>query len=269
MHSAASSPRPAPRRLAVGAGADAREIAYRAFDGKEPALFWLGGYRSDMLGAKAERLSALAASEALGFCRFDYSGHGESSGRFEDGTISRWLEDARAVFDRTVQGPAILVGSSMGAWIALRLIAELRAEGRGSRVAGLLLLAPAPDFTRRLVEPKLSATQRADLDTKGFCTEPSAYSAEPTLYTRALIEDGARNLVMEDLIETGCPVHIIQGMRDADVPHGHALDLVALLPAEGVVLTLVRDGDHRLSREVDLQRIEQAARDLVTASRPA
>lgn len=258
---------PGAQFIEVGSGPGSRRIAYRALPGEAPTLLWLGGYRSDMLGTKAERLSALAARSGLGFCRFDYSGHGESSGRFEDGTISRWLEEAEEVVARIVQGPILLVGSSMGAWIALRLLARCRLEGSAGRIAGMLLLAPAPDFTRRLVEPKLSEAQRSDLSTKGYCSEPSDYSPEPNIYTRKLIEDGARNLVMEDVIETGCPVHIIQGMADPDVPYTHALDLVSLLPADGVVLTLVRDGDHRLSREIDLSRIEQAVLDLVAASR--
>lgn len=257
-----------PQVLSLGEGGDARVIAYRAFAGRAPSLLWLGGYGSDMLGAKAERFSALAAREGLGFCRFDYSGHGESGGRFADGTISRWTEEADAVLAAAVRGPAILVGSSMGAWIALRLLA-LRRERGEAPVAGLLLIAPAPDFTRRLVEPRLSAAQREDLAAKGFCTEPSAYSSEPTVYTRALIEDGARNLVMDGLIETGCPIRIVQGMADPDVPHTHALDLVAVLPGDDVVLTFVRDGDHRLSREADLLRLEQVALDLVAAARTA
>lgn len=257
----------APHFIAVGEGEARRDIACRSFEGSSPALLWLGGYRSDMRGGKAERLSALAAGAGLGFCRFDYSGHGESGGSFLDGTISRWLEEAQAVLAAMPAGPVILVGSSMGCWIALRLVAELRKAGAGQRIAGLLLLAPAPDFTRRLVEPALSEAQKADLAMQGFCTEPSAYSPEPTIYTRALLDDGARNLVMDDLIETGCPVHVIQGMMDPDVPFSHALDLVTLLPSEGVVLTLVRDGDHRLSREEDLLRIEQAARDLVSQAR--
>lgn len=259
--------RSAARFLTAGRGDEARQIAYRSVPGGLPGLLWLGGYRSDMLGGKAERLSALAEKDGLSFCRFDYSGHGESGGRFIDGTISRWLEEARAMLAAMPAGPVILVGSSMGCWIALRLVAELRRGGEDRRIAGMLLLAPAPDFTRRLVEPALSDTQKADLITQGFCTEPSAYSPEPTIYTRALIEDGANNLVMEDLIETGCPVHVIQGMMDPDVPFAHALDLVTLLPSEGVVLTLIRDGDHRLSREPDLQRIEQAVRDLVAPLR--
>ena len=255
-----------PSFLTIGAGTDERAIAYRAASGAAPSLLWLGGYASDMKGTKAKRLSALASREGWGFCRFDYSGHGESSGRFVDGTISRWREEAQAILDETLAGPVILVGSSMGAWVALRLIAEMRRSGRRTRIAGLLLLAPAPDFTRRLVVPNLSQEQRQDLETKGFCSEPSPYGM-PMIYSQALIRDGEENLVMENPIETGCPVHIIQGMEDADVPYSHALDLVTLLPGDGVTLTLVRDGDHRLSRESDLLRMEQAMMGLVAEAR--
>lgn len=255
--------------LDIGEGREARRIAYRAFGGGTPALLWLGGYRSDMAGTKAEHLAGFCRERGLGFCRFDYSGHGESSGRFEDGTISRWLEEARVVLEAAVEGPAILVGSSMGAWIALRLVEELRKEGNGRRVVGLLLLAPAPDFTHRLMAPKLTSAEIDALASDGFITEPSAYSPEPNIYTRALFEDGESNLVLEGLIETGCPVHIIQGMADPDVPYEHALELVAHLPSDGVVLTLVRDGDHRLSRPEDLVRITRAADELVDAAKNA
>ncbi|MCO6405910.1 alpha/beta hydrolase [Aurantimonas endophytica] len=258
-----------PGSLVVGSGEAARRIAYKRRDGEAPALVWLGGFRSDMRGTKAEHLSGLAGEKGLAFCRFDYSGHGESGGRFEDGTISRWVEDAAAVIAEAVDGPAILVGSSMGAWIALRLVQQARAVRGGTEIVGLLLLAPAPDFTRRLMEPKLTVAQRRELAEKGFLAEPSAYSDEPTIYTRALFEDGVANLVMDGPIETGCPVTIIQGMADPDVPFEHALGLVSHLPSDGVVVTLVRDGDHRLSRPRDLQLIERAALDLVTAARDA
>ncbi|UIJ71556.1 carboxylesterase [Aurantimonas sp. HBX-1] len=255
--------------LVVGSGEAARRIAYESRDGEGPALVWLGGYRSDMRGTKAEHLCRLAAENGLASCRLDYSGHGESGGRFEDGTISRWVEEAAAVLAAAVDKPAILVGSSMGAWIALRLVQRARAARGGTPIVGLLLLAPAPDFTRRLMEPQLTPAQRQELVDNGFLSEPSAYSDAPTIYTQALFADGAANLVMEGPIETGCPVTIIQGMADPDVPFQHALDLVSHLPSDGVVVTLVRDGDHRLSRPRDLQLIERAALDLVAAARDA
>ena len=253
--------------LRVGSGAAARDIAYRVQNGAAPTLVWLGGYRSDMRGTKAEHLAALCREQAIGFCRLDYSGHGESGGRFEDGTIGRWTEEAAAVIEAATTGPLVLVASSMGAWIALRLVGDAIAKTQETRIAGLLLIAPAPDFTRRLVEPKMTTEQRATVDREGALVVPSAYGAEPDVYTRALFEDGAQNLVMDDLIETRCPVTIIQGMADPDVPYSHALELMSLLPGEGVTMTLVRDGDHRLSRLQDLKLIERAALDLVATVR--
>lgn len=240
-------------------------LAYLAHGTGRPTLVWLGGYRSDMRGTKAERLAEFAVREGVSFLRFDYSGHGESDGAFEDGTISRWSEDARAVIEARTTGPLILVGSSMGAWIALRLAKAWKADA--GRLAGLLLLAPAPDFTTRLVEPSLTGAECIALDRDGFIARPSEYSGEPTIYTKALLEDGARAAVMDGPIVTGCPVRIIQGMADPDVPHTHALDLVSHLPGDGVTLTLVADGDHRLSREEDLSRMEAAVRELVDEAR--
>ncbi len=258
-----------PRTLVVGTGSNARDIAYRVQPGAAPTLVWLGGYRSDMHGTKAEHLSELCRADDIGFCRLDYSGHGESGGRFEDGTISTWTADADAVIDAATDGPLVLVGSSMGAWIALRLVqAALRSKAR-SRIAGLLLIAPAPDFTERLVKPKMTPAQREAVERDGALRVPSQYGAAPDLYTKALFEDGAKSLIMDDLIETGCPVRIIQGMADPDVPYTHALDLVTLLPGDGVTMTLVRDGDHRLSRPQDLSLIGRAVRDLVAEARAA
>ena len=166
-----------PTRIEV----DGAPIAVRHREGKAPGLVWLGGYRSDMIGTKAETLDALAARSGHEFTRHDYSGHGESGGRFEDGTISRWLGESLAVFRAFTNGPQILVGSSMGAWIALRMIQELRKAGEGGRVAGLVLIAPAPDFTTELVEPQLSEEMRRDLEEKGRIEEPSEYSPEPNI----------------------------------------------------------------------------------------
>ena len=237
---------------------DGADIAVRRTVGAEPGVVWLGGYRSDMLGTKAEALAGWAADKGRAFLRHDYSGHGESGGDFAAGTISKWLAESLAVLRRHSEGRQVLVGSSMGAWIALRMVQELRKAGEGGRVAGLVLIAPAPDFTAELVEPALTKVQRRDLATKGFFGKPSGYSAEPYIYTRALIEDGRQNLVMGGPIDTHCPVHILQGMADPDVPHTHALKLVSLLPADDVTLSLVPDGDHRLSRPQDLALLLRA-----------
>ncbi len=248
--------------ITVGTGTDTREIAIihrAATTGSErPALVWLGGYRSDMTGTKAVVLDALAESLGSACIRFDYSGHGASGGEFRDGTISRWLEEAIAVIDAAAQKSVVLVGSSMGGWIALRLVQELRKRAGGPKIAGIVLIAPAPDFTSELIEPELTDKERQSLAERGYFEEYSQYSPEPNIYTRALMEDGQKNRVLSGIIETGCPVHILQGMADPDVPYQHALKLMEFLPADDVVLTLIRDGDHRLSRPQDLEKMEAA-----------
>lgn len=239
------------------------DIAIRHRAGKAPGIVWLGGFRSDMAGTKAEALDQWAAACGRSMTRHDYSGHGESGGAFADGTISLWLEQSLAVLRAFTRGPQVLVGSSMGAWIALRMVQELARAGESGRVGGLLLLAPAPDFTSDLMEPQLTASQRSALDEHGFFEEPSEYAPEPNVYTRALFEDGARNRVMTGPIEMSCPVHVVQGMDDPDVPWRHAMKLLDHLPQRDVCLTLVRDGDHRLSRPQDLRMIVAALETLV------
>lgn len=237
---------------------DGVAIALRRQAGAAPGVVWLGGYKSDMKGTKAEALAGWAASRGRAFLRHDYSGHGESGGAFADGTISTWVRQSLAVFDAFPAGPQILVGSSMGAWIALRMAQELRRRGDGGRLAGLVLLAPAPDFTAELVEPKLTKAQKRELERDGFFAVPSDYSNEPYIYTRRLIEDGRENLVMTGPIDTHCPVHVLQGVADPDVPYQHALKLVSLLPADDVTVSLIPDGDHRLSRPQDLDLMIRA-----------
>ncbi|MGP2491300.1 alpha/beta hydrolase [Mesorhizobium sp. PUT5] len=241
---------------------DGVPIALRRQAGAAPGVVWLGGYKSDMLGTKAETLAGWAAREGRAFLRHDYSGHGESGGAFVEGTISKWLAQSLAVLRTHAKGRQILVGSSMGAWIALRMTQELRKAG-DDRVAGLVLLAPAPDFTAELVEPALTDARKKDLAEKGYFEEPSEYSDEPNIYTRALIEDGRANLVMTGRIDTHCPVHILQGLADPDVPHSHALKLTSLLPADDVTLSLIPDGDHRLSRPQDLDMLIEAVAAIV------
>jgi pimeloyl-ACP methyl ester carboxylesterase len=228
-----------------------------------PTFVWLGGYRSDMTGTKAVEMDALAATLGAGAIRFDYSGHGVSGGAFCDGTISRWLEEAQAVLGHLKPRRVILIGSSMGGWIALRLAQELTKAASSPEVIGMVLIAPAPDFTSDLIEPLLTDNQRNQLAEKGYFEEKSEYSDEPNIYTRALIEDGRANRVMNGIIATGCPVHILQGMADPDVPYKHALKLMEHLPVDDVVLTLVRDGDHRLSRPEDIVRMRNAIEGLM------
>lgn len=243
----------------VGEGEDARSIAlhYRppTGNGGGPVLLWLSGYRSDMTGSKAMAVDDHATRHGLACIRFDYSGHGRSGGSFTRGTISRWLAETLAVIDHIGPEDILAIGSSMGGWIALRLAQELRRRRIGPALRGMVLIAPAPDFTSELIEPALTQTERKSLAEPGSFEEPCDYSPEPNIFTRALIEDGRQNRVLSGIIETGCPVHILQGMQDADVPYTHALRLLDHLPTDDTVLTLIRDGDHRLSRPQDLERM--------------
>ena len=226
-----------------------RRIAVERRAGRPPGLFWLGGFRSDMTGSKALALDQFGAEHGLAVTRFDYSGHGQTGGDFNLGSISRWLEEALAVFD-TATGPQIVVGSSMGGWLALLMIRELRRRG-ASRVAGLVLIAPATDMTE-LMQAQMTKKQRSLLLKQGFVEEPSEYSPEPYRINLSLIEDGRQHLLFGRIIETGCPVTILQGARDRDVPKEHALKLVQHIVNDPVTFTLVPDGDHRLSRVQDL-----------------
>lgn len=241
-----------PEFMSLGQGADARRIAFRRVAGRGPAIVWLGGFKSDMKGTKAEALSAFAERTGRAFLRFDYSGHGESDGNFEDGTISRWAEEAAAVVAGAGPRP-VLVGSSMGGWISL-----LVARGMASPPAGMVLIAPAPDFTEALMWPALPAEAKRAIETEGRWIRPSDYDPEGYPITRALIEDGRRNLVLGGLVEPGCPVHILQGMLDPDVPWRHAMLLAEKIARDDVVVTLIKDGDHRLSRPEDIARLEAA-----------
>ncbi len=249
--------------LVAGSGTDARNIAVRRRAGTNPptgpGFVWLGGYRSDMAGTKAMALDAWCDEQGFACCRHDYSGHGESGGAFRDGTISRWTEESLAVFDAFTDGPQVLVGSSMGGWVALLMARELKRRGEADRLAGMLLIAPAPDFTHELMWPQLTEAQKREIVEKGQLEEPSQYSDEPNIYTRALFDDGEKNLVMTGPIETGCPVHIVQGMLDPDVPYEHAMKLCECLAAEDVTVTLVKDGDHRLSRPQDIALLLRVA----------
>ncbi len=228
--------------------------------GTAPGVFWLGGFKSDMQGTKAEALSQWARESGRACVRFDYSGHGESGGDFQAGTIGRWLEESLAVFEAHCVGPQVVVGSSMGGWIALLLARELRrrAAGRAAAgIAGMVLIAPAVDFTEALMWRRFPAKVKREIEEKGVWHRPSDYG-EPYPITRALIEEGRNHLLLGGMIETGCPVRILQGVQDPDVPWNHAVELTARLAQDDVVLTLVKDGDHRLSRPEDLERLIKA-----------
>ncbi|UWU92708.1 carboxylesterase [Bradyrhizobium sp. CB1015] len=247
----------------VGEGPSARRIAVRRRPGKGPGLVWLGGFKSDMQGGKAVALDAWAHECGRAVVRFDYSGHGESSGDFADGTIGRWLEDSVAVLERFCDGPQILIGSSMGGWMALLLAREIKKRAGTASLAGLVLIAPAPDFTEELMWKNFSPAVKREIETKGFWLRPSEYGdGSPYPITRNLIEEGRNHLVLGSAIDLGCPVRILQGAKDPDVPWQHAFKLTHRLPADDVVLTLIQDGDHRLSRPQDIARILAAVAEI-------
>jgi pimeloyl-ACP methyl ester carboxylesterase len=239
-----------------------RTIAVRARESKgndgKPGLVWLGGFKSDMVGSKAVALDAFAATQGRACLRFDYSGHGESGGAFKDGTIGLWLEEAVAVYMAFAKGPQVLVGSSMGGWLALLLAQRLAALKEAAPLAGMVLIAPAVDFTEELMWKQFSDAIKREIADKGFWTRPSDYSPEGYPITKQLIEEGRNHLLMGGLIEPGCPVHILQGVQDADVPWRHAVELVSRFSRDDVVLTLIKDGDHRLSRPEDIERLLSA-----------
>jgi pimeloyl-ACP methyl ester carboxylesterase len=237
-------------------------LAYARLAGAGPGVVFLPGFRSDMQGAKALALRTHCAATGRALLRLDYSGHGASAGRFEEGTIGQWAADALAVFDALTTGPQVLVGSSMGGWIALLL-----ARARPGRVAGLIGLAPAPDFVSKLMWPAFDEAQRAAILRDGVLHLPSQYG-EPTPITRALVEDGPRHDLLDAPIPIRCPVRILHGMRDPDVPWRHALRLVEALEAEDVRLHLVKDGDHRLSRPEDLALLAETLEALLSPPAP-
>jgi len=240
--------------IEVGTGESSRRIAVRARAGRPPGLFWLGGFNSDMKGTKALALDAWAAERDRACVRFDYSGHGESGGRFVEGTIGRWLEESVAVFRQFCRGSQVVIGSSMGGWMALLLARELLKQPADAKLAGLVLIAPAPDFTEELMWKGFSPEIRREIEATGVWMRPSDYG-EPYPITKALIEEGRNHLLLGGAIDVGCPVRILQGAQDPDVPWQHAFALAHRLPAEDVVLTMIQDGDHRLSRPQDIARM--------------
>src|SRR3954471_13617233 len=269
MTAATGIPDTEPAFLEVGRNSSARKIAVRARAGGVPGLFWLSGFNSDMQGTKALALDAWAAEQARACVRFAFSGHGISGGAFIEGTIGRWLEESIAVFDRFCEGPQIVIGSSMGGWMALLLAREI-AQRRGicrASLAGLVLIAPAPDFTEELMWKGFSPEVREEIETKGVWLRPSQYG-EPYPITRALIEEGRTHLLLGSTIEVGCPVRILQGAKDPDVPWQHAFALAHRLPSDDVVLTMIQDGDHRLSRPQDIARIIAAVEEFDPAPLP-
>ena len=223
-----------------------------------PGVVWLSGYRSDMGSTKAAALDAEAERRGLGLLRFDYSGHGRSEGRLEDGTVSRWLEETLTLVRAETEGPQIVVGSSMGGYLALLAARALDEAGEAGRIKGLILIAPAVDFTEALIWARASDEARRAIMDEGVWRRPSAYSSEPDCFTRALIEDGRKHLLLGGMIRTRAPTVVLQGMQDPDVPFAHALALMQRLGDDPATLTLIKDGDHRLSRPQDLELLFEA-----------
>ncbi len=228
-----------------------RRLAYRYTAPKSgPTYVWLTGFKSDMTGTKVTVLEKWAGEQGAGFLAFDYSGHGQSSEEFKDGTISAWREDALAAISEITEGNLILVGSSMGGWMALLAALELK-----ERVKALVLLAPAPDFTQKLMWPNMPPEIKKEIEDNGFAMIPSDYDDEPYAITKALIEDGAKWSLLDAPIAFEGPVRILQGQADPDVPWEHAFKLISALTSDDVVFTLIKDGDHRLSRDQDISRL--------------
>jgi pimeloyl-ACP methyl ester carboxylesterase len=259
-----------PQFLEIGEGRKRRRIAYRLGDatGRGPALLWLAGFLSEMASTKALAVAEWARRRDLPMLRFDYSAHGESGGDFLQASIGDWLEEASAMLDLVAaKRRVIVVGSSMGGWIALLLARKLAREQAIERLAGLVLIAPAWDMTERLMWHRMSDEIKATIERDGVYYEPSLYG-DPYPITKHLIEEGRNHLLGEDLLDLALPVRILQGMSDPDVPWGHALDLVDLLCCGDVDLTLIKDGDHRQSREQDLRRLGATLAALVEKCQP-
>lgn len=236
---------------------DGARIAWRRVAGRGPTVIWVGGFKSDMAGTKAQALADWALAQGRAYVRFDYFGHGESNGDFAKGTISRWREDTLAVIDQLTDGPLILVGSSMGGWISC-----LAAAVRADRLKALVLIAPAPDFTEKLMAPEMTSDEVRELAETGVWMRPSDYG-DPYPITRELLEDGARWSILPGPINVDAPVRILQGGEDPDVPWRHALELAHALRGGDVVYSLIKDGDHRLSRPQDIARLLAAVEEVL------
>jgi pimeloyl-ACP methyl ester carboxylesterase len=250
---------------------DGSKIAYHAIPRKQtatpneqkPGIVFLGGFMSDMTGTKATHFEEHCARRGLAYTRFDYSGHGQSSGKFADGTIGQWAKDAIAVLDHVATGPQILVGSSMGGWISL-----LTALARPDRVCGLIGVAAAPDFTEDLMWAHFSDAQKKTIEETGALIDPTDYGDDPYTITRTLIVDGRNHLLLRDPIALNIPVRLVQGMQDPDVPWQTALKLAETLTSTDVEVQLIKSGDHRLSKPAELDAITHHI-DVLTGYAPA
>lgn len=229
---------------------DGNTLAWKRIEGRGPCVVWLGGFASDMGGTKAEALAEWAATTGRAYLRFDYFGHGASTGAFEEGTIGRWRDDVLAVIDDLTEGPLVLAGSSMGGWLAC-----LAALARPERVEALVLIAPAADFTEKLMAPNLPPEAHEALAKEGVWRRPSPYEDGGYLIAQTLLDEGRTWSLLPGPVAIDCPVRILQGGADPDVPWRHALSLAEAMTSEDVVFTLIKDGDHRLSRPQDLARL--------------
>ncbi len=236
---------------------DGERLAWRRVEGRGPTVVWLGGFMSDMAGIKAQVLADWALANGRAFLRFDYLGHGESSGAFRRGTISRWREDSLAAIAELTEGPLVLVGSSMGGWISCLVAAAIP-----ERLHAVVMIAPAADFTERLMKPGFPPEAFEALARDGEWIRPSLYDEGGYPITAALLEDGARWSILDEPAPITVPVRILQGREDPDVPWAHALELANAIKSEDVVFTLIKDGDHRLSRPQDLARLIAAVEEV-------
>ena len=231
-------------------------IAYNKLEGNSPGLLFMSGFMSDMNGSKALALEQHCQERGLAFLRFDYMGHGNSSGNFADGTIGLWAENALTAFDELTEGPQIIVGSSMGGWMMI-----LTAVSRPERVAGLVGIAAAPDFTEDLLPKQLTKIQLSKIQEDGFVVIPSEYETPYTI-TKKLLDDGTRHLVLRNEIPLDCPVRLLHGLEDTSVPWETALKIQNMVRSKDVEVTLIKNGDHRLSREEDLEKLKKTVMEI-------
>jgi pimeloyl-ACP methyl ester carboxylesterase len=251
------------RPPAILARTDGATIAYHRRSGRSPGVVFLGGFMSDMTGTKARTLDGFCAARGQAYLRFDYFGHGASSGSFAEATVGRWRDDVLAALDQLTEGPQLLAGSSLGGWLML-----LAALARPERVAALVGVAAAPDATEDLMWARFAPAVRDEIMQAGAARLPSEYSPEGYLFTRRLIEDGRRHLVMRGPIPVACPVRLLHGMKDPDVPWQTSLALAGRLASRDVEVTLVKDGDHRLSTESDLALLTRTVAALLDRAAP-
>jgi pimeloyl-ACP methyl ester carboxylesterase len=232
-------------------------IAYNKLEGNSPGLIFMSGFMSDMNGSKALALEQHCQERGLAFLRFDYMGHGNSSGNFADGTIGLWAENALTAFDELTEGPQIIIGSSMGGWMMI-----LTAVSRPERVAGLVGIAAAPDFTEDLLPKQLTKIQLSKIQEDGFVVIPSEYETPYTI-TKTLLDDGTQHLVLRNEIPLDCPIRLLHGLEDTSVPWETALKIQNMVRSNDVEVTLIKNGDHRLSREEDLEKLKKTVMEIV------